>query len=76
VRVLVSLFSAKDLYSYYLSSKKPLFICHLGYNNNNFLRLNCKRVLVSLFLVLKTYVVVIVILFVIKCQVKPEHIVI
>jgi len=48
-RILVSLFGAGDLYSYYLSGKKPLFICHLGHINNNFLRLKRERILVSLF---------------------------
>jgi hypothetical protein len=66
MRILVSLFSAKDLYSYYLFSKKLLFIYHLGYNNSNFSQLNCERVLVNLLLVLETYIVIIVILFIIK----------
>ena len=52
--------------SRHLSSKKPSFICHLGYNNNNFLQLNYKRALISPLLALETYIVIIVILFIIK----------
>jgi len=48
-RILASLFGAGDLYSYYLSGKKLLFIYYLGHINNNFLWLNRKRILVSLF---------------------------
>jgi len=48
-RTLASLFGAGDLYSRYLSGKKPLFIYYLGHINNNFLRLNRERTLVSLF---------------------------
>jgi len=48
-RTLASLFGARDLYSRYLSGKKPLFICYLGHINNNFLWLNRERILASLF---------------------------
>ena len=65
-RTLASLFGAGDLYGRYLSGKKPSFICHSGYINNNFSRSNRERVLASPLLALETYVVVIVISFIIK----------